>query len=36
VTWPSQRVDVVTRVDANQIVTIQEGVGLVGRVPFVR
>ena len=36
VTWPSQRVDVVTRIAANQIVTIQEGRGLVSRVPFVR
>jgi hypothetical protein len=36
VTWPSQRVDIVTGVAANQIVTIQEGRGLVGRVPFVR
>jgi hypothetical protein len=36
VAWPSDRVDVVTKVAANQIITIQEGRGVVGRVPFVR
>lgn len=36
VTWPSGRVDVATGVMANHIVTIQEGRGIVGRVPFVR
>jgi hypothetical protein len=34
VTWPSQRVEVVTKVAANQIVTIHEGRGVVSRVPF--
>ena len=36
VIWPSQRSDVVTGIAANQIVTIQEGRGVVSRVPFVR
>jgi hypothetical protein len=36
VTWPSQRVEVVTKVAANHIVTVREGRGVVGRVPFVR
>jgi hypothetical protein len=36
VTWPSDRVETVTKVAANQIVTIQEGRGIVGRVPLVR
>jgi hypothetical protein len=36
VTWPSGRVETVTRVAANQIVTFHEGSGMTGRVPFVR
>jgi hypothetical protein len=36
VRWPSDRVEIVTSVAANQIVTIQEGRGIVGRVPFAR
>jgi hypothetical protein len=36
VTWPSGRSEVVTGVSANHIVTIQEGRGVAGRVPFVR
>jgi hypothetical protein len=36
VTWPSGRADVVTGVRANHIVTIQEGRGIVGHVPFAR
>jgi hypothetical protein len=36
VTWPSERVEVVNTTAVNQIVTIQEGRGIVGRVPFVR
>jgi hypothetical protein len=36
VTWPSGRSEVVTGVTANHIVTIQEGRGIVGQVPFVR
>jgi enediyne biosynthesis protein E4 len=36
VSWPSGRVDVVSSVKANHIVTLQEGRGIVGQVPFVR
>jgi len=36
VRWPSDRVEIVTSVAANQIVTIQEGRGIVGRVAFAR
>jgi hypothetical protein len=36
VAWPSGRVESVTGVRANHIVTIQEGRGMVGHVPFVR
>ena len=36
VTWPSERVEVLSMVAANQIVTIQEGRGIVGQVRFVR
>ena len=36
VTWSSERVEVVGAIAVNQIVTIQEGRGIVGRVPFVR
>jgi enediyne biosynthesis protein E4 len=36
VTWPSGRVEVLTNVRANHIVTIQEGRGVVRRVPFTR
>jgi enediyne biosynthesis protein E4 len=36
VTWPSERVEVVSTIAVNQIVTIQEGRGIVARVPFVR
>jgi hypothetical protein len=36
VTWPSGRVEAVTHVTANHVVTIQEGRGIVGHVPFVR
>jgi hypothetical protein len=36
VTWPSGRSEVVTGVTANHIVTIQEGRGIVGQIPFVR
>jgi hypothetical protein len=34
VTWPSQRVEVVSKVAPNQIVTVHEGRGVVSRVPF--
>jgi len=36
VTWPSGRVDLVSGVRANHIVTIQEGRGIVSHVPFAR
>ena len=36
VTWPSERVEVLSTVAVNQIVTIHEGRGIVSRVPFVR
>ena len=36
VEWLSGRVEVVSSVAANQIVTIQEGRGVVSRAPFVR
>jgi hypothetical protein len=36
VTWPSGRVEAVSSVKANHIVTIQEGRGIVGHVPYVR
>ncbi len=36
VTWPSGRVDLVSGVRANHVVTIQEGRGIVGHVPFAR
>jgi hypothetical protein len=36
VTWPSGRVDGIANVKANHIVTIEEGRGMVGHVPFVR
>jgi hypothetical protein len=36
VRWPSGQVEVVTGVAANQMVTIQEGRGIVRRVPFAR
>jgi hypothetical protein len=34
--WPSGVVDTVENVAANQIVTIREGVGVIGRVPLAR
>ena len=34
VQWPSGRTDVLTKVPANQIITIREGDGIVGRTPF--
>ena len=36
VKWPSGRVDVVQDLQANQIVTIREGDGMVGASPFTR
>jgi enediyne biosynthesis protein E4 len=36
VVWPTGKVDIATAVAANQIVTVQEGAGIVRRVPFVR
>jgi hypothetical protein len=36
VKWPSGRVDVVQGLQADQIVTIREGDGVVGRQPFTR
>ena len=36
VTWPSGRVETFTGIATNQIVTIQERRGVVGRVPFTR
>ena len=36
VTWPSGRVETLTSIAKNQIVTVQEDRGVVGRVPFVR
>ena len=36
VTWPSGRVETLTGIAKNQIVTVQEDRGVVGRVPFVR
>jgi hypothetical protein len=36
VTWPSGRVEVITSVRANHIITVHDGRGIVGHVPFVR
>jgi hypothetical protein len=36
VRWPGGRTEVVQNVAANQIVTIREGEGIVGQVPFAR
>jgi hypothetical protein len=36
VTWPSGRVEVITSVRANHIITVHDGRGVVGHVPFVR
>ena len=36
VTWPDGRAETLTGVEADQIVTIEEGKGIVGRQPFVR
>jgi len=36
ITWPDGRVDVAENVPANYVVTIQEGKGEIGRVPFKR
>jgi enediyne biosynthesis protein E4 len=36
VRWPSGRTELLENVQANQIITIREGNGIVGRVPFVR
>ena len=36
VRWPSGRTEVLQNVAANQIITIREGDGIVGRVPFAR
>ena len=36
VRWPSGRTDLLQNVQANQIITIREGNGIVGRVPFAR
>jgi hypothetical protein len=36
VVWPTGKVDVATGVAAGQIITIQEGAGIVRRAPFVR
>jgi hypothetical protein len=36
VTWPTGKVDIAAGVAANQIVTMQEGAGIVRRTPFVR
>jgi enediyne biosynthesis protein E4 len=34
VRWPSGRIEILQNVPANQIITIREGSGIVGRVPF--
>jgi len=36
VRWPSGRTELLQNVQANQIITIREGSGIVGRVPFAR
>ena len=36
VTWPSGRVETLTGIAKNQIVTVQEHRGVVGRIPFAR
>ena len=36
VLWPSGRMEAIADVSANQIVTIEEGAGIVGRQPFHR
>jgi len=35
VAWPSGRVDTIGAIDANQIVTIQEGSGVIRKTPIV-
>ena len=36
VRWPSGRTEILQNVQANHIITIREGSGIVGRVPFAR
>jgi hypothetical protein len=36
ITWPDGKVDLLENVPANHVVTVQEGKGEIGRVPFKR